>query len=142
MIGCGICRRREQQRRYANGLPHLPTLPKGVRASRLTLPSTSTERAYIAGLFDGEGSVVRARTGYYILQIGMTHQGVMEYLASMGGSMRTEQPPGNRQLLYRWRILARREVIEVLQALLPYLRVKRDLANAALDELLALERAA
>lgn len=102
------------------------------------LPDDPITRAYIAGLFDGEGSITRQR--WPVLQVGMTDEGVIRWLAAMGGSLRVEQPPGNRQLLYRWRVLARREVIEMLEMMLPYLRVKRKAAIAVLEELLALER--
>src|ERR1035438_9617517 len=124
LIGCMICRRREQQRRYANGLPHLPTLPKGVRDSRLALPLKADDRAYLAGLFDGEGCITRAN-GRVILQVGMTDRNVIGHLGSMGGTVRVEQPPGNRKPLYRWRVLARREVIEFLEAIRPYIDRKR-----------------
>lgn len=134
VVRCMVCRRREQQRRYSQGLPRLERLPKGVRDSRLRLPLTAVDLAYLAGLFDGEGCLTRAN-GRPVIQIGMTDRDVIEYLTSLGGTMREEHPPGNRRPLYRWRLLARREVIEFLDAVLPYLRVKRDDASARLLEL-------
>lgn len=140
---CRKCRNRENARRRYYGLPLLPHLPKGVRDSRLRLPADPVALAYLAGLFDGEGCITRAN-GRTIVQIGMTDREVIEYLASLGGTMRCEDGPGrgNRKPLYRWRLLARREVAEFLAAVLPYLRVKRAVAQARLDELLGLERAA
>jgi hypothetical protein len=135
------CRRREQQRRYSHGLEPLARLPRGVRESRLRMPRDELELAYWAGLFDGEGCITRAN-GRLILQVGMTDLGVILRLRQIGGTIRTEHPPGNRKPLYRWRVMARREVIEFLGAITPHLKVKYHDALVALNELLELERAA
>lgn len=107
----------------------------------MALPRDPVDLAYIAGLFDGEGCITRAN-GRTIVQVGMTDREVIEYLGSLGGTVRIEHPPGNRQTLYRWRLLARLEVLEFLAALRPFLRVKAREAARREDELLALERVA
>ncbi len=141
LIACMICRRREQQYRYANDLPNLALLPRRrIRESRLRLPDDPVALAYLAGLFDGEGCITQyASTNNWVVQIAMTDRDVIEYLASLGGSMRAEQPGGKRRRLYRWRLLAQSETQEFLTAVLPHLRVKCGRAQEALDELLALE---
>jgi hypothetical protein len=104
------------------------------RRSRLALPTGESALAYIAGLFDGEGCITRANS-YPIVQIGMTDRDVIEYLATLGGTIRVEQPPGNRKPLYRWRVMAGREVAEFLAAIFPFLRVKRQQAEDAIAEI-------
>lgn len=145
LTGCRLCRKREQQRRYSHGLPYLPILPRRrIRESRLHLPTDPVALAYIAGLFDGEGCITKyASNQNWVVQIGMTDRDVIEYLAGLGGTMRTESARGKgTKILYRWRIMAQAETQEFLAAVVPYLRVKRALAEKALDELLALERQA
>lgn len=100
----------------------------------LSMPSADWEIAYIAGLFDGEGCVTRAN-GRPIVQIGMTSEPVIAWLAEIGGTVRIEQPPGNRKPLHRWRILAANEVEEFLRAIYPYLRVKQQDAEDAIVEI-------
>lgn len=136
-----ICRRREQQRRYANKLPRLALLPqRRLRESRLHLPTDPVALSYLAGLFDGEGCITKyASNNNWVVQIGMTDREVVEYLASLGGSMRVETKRPPRLTLYRWRLLAQAETQEFLTAILPFMRVKRARAEIALDELLDLE---
>ncbi len=144
LVGCMICRRREQQRRYAYGLERLPRLPlRRIRASRLRLPEEPIALAYLAGLFDGEGCITKyASNNNWVVQVGMTDRDVIEYLASLGGSMRVERKDPPRKTLYRWRLLAQAETQCFLTAVLPYLRVKQLAAQQCLDELLGLERLA
>lgn len=102
--------------------------------SRLKMPTQEWQLAYLAGLFDGEGCITRAN-GRPIIQIGMTDGPVISWLGSIGGTVRVEQPPGNRKPLYRWRVLAANEVEDFLRAIYPYLRVKRAAAEDAIVEI-------
>lgn len=148
VVGCRPCRKREQQRRYSHGLEKLPPLPswggRRVLESRLSLPTDPVTLAYIAGLFDGEGSLPRNSAGNHVVQIGMTDEPVIRWLASFGGSLKIDPAKRGsdghaRRVLYRWRLLAQVEVAQFLTAILPYLRVKRERAQECL---LALERMA
>jgi hypothetical protein len=102
------------------------------------LPTGPAEIGYLAGLFDGEGSLSRLKaSGHWVVQIAMTHEPTMQYLGSLGGTLRPRGVLGNRKPCWGWRVMASNEVIEFLRLVLPYLRVKRQLALDALDELTA-----
>jgi hypothetical protein len=149
--GCGRCpkcRARAAARQRYHGIT-LPPLAAGrFRASRLHLPTDAATVAYVAGLFDGEGSVVRYENGRgtWIAQIGMTDLPLMKWLAGFGGTL-TVEPAGrgrdghHRLALHRWRITAQAEVAEFLSAVMPYLRVKRERSIQAIGEIAARGRA-
>lgn len=111
-----------------------------LRAARLRLPHDHRTLAYLAGLFDGEGCITRTND-HPIVQIGMTDEPVMRWVAEIGGTLRVEDHPnrGNRKPLYRWRLLAGSDVREFLWALFPYLRVKRTQAEEAICEIWGLD---
>lgn len=96
---------------------------------------TTEERAYLAGLIDGEGSIYvgaigtsRQKTCYPCVAIGMTDRAVIEWAASRWGCAvsyvlkRTKNPNWLDQHFVR--LSGKRAQILCL-VLLPYLRVKR-----------------
>jgi hypothetical protein len=111
-----------------------------VRSVRIVVPRSKIECAYIAGIIDGEGCITRS-AGWWV-QVGMTHRGVIEKLAEMGGTVTIRPASTRKQEQFIWRVMAQRDVIALLKAILPYLVVKRDRAQQCLNELLELERAA
>lgn len=104
------------------------------REARVNLPRDSRIIAYLAGLFDGEGCVTRTN-GHPIIQVGMTHTGGIDILRAIGGTVRIEQPPGNRKLLFRWRLMAGADVEAFLRLIHPYMRVKQWEAGNAICEI-------
>lgn len=107
------------------------------RISTLQLPDAETDLAYIAGLFDGEGhiSLVPVVYGRMALRVGITNTdvGVIQWLKGFGGQARDKDNDGRDRTCYVWQITARRESVELLTALLPYLRIKRGKAVLALQ---------
>lgn len=106
---------------------------------------TDIEAAYIAGLFDGEGSVsvVQYRAtkndGKYRraqLRITNTHRGVLEYVAGVtgvGGVHLTHKPRNaNWKPCFQY-IVHGRPVLRLLSALMPYLIVKKAAAQSVID---------
>lgn len=105
----------------------------------------AVQLAYLAGLMDGEGSfmITRSRNPYngtskyaYIagIQVGMVTPQPLHVLKSIfGGSIYVERVPGNRQDVYRWRVNGRADTMRVIEALLPYLMVKREAALVLYD---------
>lgn len=105
--------------------------------------------AYMAGLFDGEGSIViHARKyvtkqgkiqthSYAELCLGSTDEWVVRFFqVSFGGNVYLRRPakPGARfgtSSMWAWQVAARK-TIPPLEALLPYLRLKRAQAEIAL----------
>lgn len=113
-----------------------------VRALRLLDPITlisGLDRAYLAGLIDGEGSFYcggigthRNKTCYPIFAIGMTDEDVLTWMAGLFGCSisyvlkRTKNPKWKDQYFVR---LSGTRVQILCQILLPYLRVKRQQAE-------------
>lgn len=89
--------------------------------------------AYIAGILDGEGCISLSQKGAWTVQVGMVDQPLIEFLGTIGGTVRREDRTAKGcQLLYRWRLLAAEDVRGFLVAVLPYLRVKRARADECL----------
>lgn len=111
--------------------------------------------AYVAGLFDGEGSFVfrksetpnvmkqtkRINPMYYgTVRIGMVEREALEYIAETlpGGKIMCEGVRKGRehcQVMYRWNICRRQTIIETLPKLIPYLVIKKRQAQILLDVL-------
>jgi hypothetical protein len=99
------------------------------------------ERAYIAGLFDGEGTIVigvnkqnRKGSSHWIgLSVANTDQGIINYLhKKMGGSVSCNlRSPLSIKPVWRWGVTTRHALV-VINLLLPYLRIKRNRALLAI----------
>src|SRR3990167_4700333 len=101
------------------------------------------ELAYIAGLFDGEGTIfiegkksyakgAISKTHYLQLSIANTHKETIDWVKSFlcfGQIIKIEQ--GNKPL-YNWRGYGV-EAIVFLKLLLPYLKIKREQALLAIE---------
>ena len=103
---------------------------------------SSTEAAYAAGFFDGEGhiGVTRRFNGTrpaYSPKMGATNtnRDVMEYLAKIlggNGQAYRRTPAGGRSKDIFTYTLSRKQLLEVLPQMQPYLVVKKRMAVAAL----------
>jgi hypothetical protein len=94
--------------------------------------------AYLAGLFDGEGTVTIGATAgrYFNVQVVITNSDarLMEWLAGFGGSV-SKKPKigsfsGSAKLVFRW-VLYADNAATFLQAVRPYLRMKGEQADVA-----------
>lgn len=103
---------------------------------------SETELAWLAGFIDGEGYIGiekrllrrRATPEYTIvLQISNTKRGIISFLKDLsGGSFYTYKPKGKAKLAYKWTIKAK-AAESILAQLVPYLRLKREQAELALE---------
>lgn len=93
---------------------------------------TVEERAYIAGIIDGEGTIFvgavgpeRQRTVYPIICVWMTHRGIIEWLAQKldTGMDRMKRRKAHYRDAYKVRVYGKRAKL-LCEVLLPYLRVK------------------
>ena len=98
----------------------------------------STQLAYIAGLFDGEGSVSRYRerrknrknpTWVIRCEVNMTDRAIIKWLhETLGFGSFHKKPPSKNQLgsrmQYRW-CCSYRDALKFANLLIPYSRVKR-----------------
>lgn len=94
---------------------------------------TDVERAYLAGLVDGEGCIHVSTEFYLSVMITNTRHDLLVWVASVagcGGLYRMQRASGNRQC-YTWRANGP-EAARFLAAVLPFLRIKADRAELAL----------
>jgi hypothetical protein len=100
-----------------------------------------TERAYLAGIVDGEGTVgfrhpTRERNPRPFLAVWNTNLTLMRWLESLGGpGIYARKSPIARKTCYGWSLSGARDLYIVLTAIRPYLRIKRDNADAVLAHL-------
>jgi len=98
---------------------------------------TKWQRAYIACAIDGEGSITkRTEDNGFRVHIANTHLGFLENIRKMtrGGRIminRREQP---RQKHCYSLYFRRREILDLLPQLLPYLIIKKDIAKLILEK--------
>jgi hypothetical protein len=99
---------------------------------------SDTELAYLAGIIDGEGclSMGNVHTGVYTTQIyiGNTDARVIEWLyRTFGGSIALRPSPNPKHKpLWRW-LASGKNLNVLLQAVLPYLIVKKEQALLLLE---------
>lgn len=90
---------------------------------------TETERAYIAGFFDGEGCVNwRTDNRRARLIITQKDRAQLEAIHEMTGIGRLRAQPHSGKVgetYYRYEIGAQREVVQFVRAILPYAILKR-----------------
>ena len=111
------------------------------KVSQLAL--STEEMAYIAGLFDGEGTVTissyaAARYGgrrrrILMVLLSSTDRSIVCYLRdSFGGSIFTTNAHDNHKEIHRW-TLSSRMAADFLYGILPYIRIKREHAILGLE---------
>lgn len=104
------------------------------RAQRLVLPTAETDLAYLAAMIDGEGHISRrdgerGRLPHYSVGISNTSVALIEWLATFGGGI------SRSTNCLRWQVSSTRDVLALLQATLPYMRIKQAKARRAIREL-------
>jgi hypothetical protein len=108
----------------------------------LHIPS-SQEVAYIAGIIDGEGSIVlrhrksgtREKDIYPSVMVYNNSKELMDWLvASIGGTYRLSDKRG-REPGYTWQITAAKDVFTFLNFIIPHLLIKHQKAVEARDYL-------
>jgi len=99
-----------------------------------------TDLAYMAGIFDGEGSIgaykPRCNLTKGTYSLGVTIISTDEWLCHMfrmafGGSINCRQRRGKQLPVWEWKVQSHRAA-EMLKILLPYLHLKRSQAELAI----------
>lgn len=110
---------------------------------------TPEKYAYLAGLIDGEGTITitsqklgrkgarNVRISYALtVAVYNTNRDVLDWLAStFGGTVTSEKrkkPRPNQKLTHKWRVSIT-DALALLYHVLPYLRIKIQQANIAID---------
>lgn len=94
------------------------------------------ELAYLAGFFDGEGSVgvygSASRSYHLRASVGGTDErSIRRFMAHFGGTVSFEPKKNNWRPVWKWAVTGR-EAKVALRALMPFLSVKREQAALAL----------
>lgn len=108
--------------------------PTGLWQPRVRVPSNEYDLAYMAGLIDADGSICRTCRGWAV-EVGMTDEATIHWLAQFGGTVNDYQPAGNRKHVWQWVVARRRDVVALVAALLPHLITKHSQAKACLTAL-------
>lgn len=104
---------------------------------------STTEKAWLAGFIDGEGSIVYYMAGRnkshksWLISLGNTHLGSVEYCQKITGvgSVRLSKPAkGTHKAQWRWRVNPQREIAAIVRQILPYLVIKQEQASKFLSE--------
>lgn len=105
---------------------------------------TATEAAYLAGIFDGEGSVYlvarkapNRRSHLFVAEMTVagSSMALMNWLANTTGNGRiyvSQKPEENHKQVYSWQ-LAPRQIRHILPQIAPYLQVKAQQAALMLE---------
>ena len=110
------------------------------------LPLTGqTQRAYLAGIFDGEGNLYAQRRQpasfpRWQLSVGNTDTNLMAWLAAFGGNVRLLGRAGHNKRTkdyYCWRLTGAANVLRFLLAVRPWLIIKRLTADEAIKTIRA-----
>ena len=104
------------------------------------LQLTEIEKAYLAGFIDGEGSIgiqqdSHARYGRICLRISNTNEMIIRYIRDLigfGAVVFIKRQKDKWQDAYSYQVASYQCKI-VLEQLLPYLKVKRELGELALE---------
>ncbi len=102
-------------------------------------PLSETEKAYLAGIIDGEGSVMIRQRGkrvfFLIVVVDNTNQTCIDYckrVTGMGSAQLSRDIGGNTKRQYRW-LVSSRHAEELLEAIYPYSIIKRPQIEVALE---------
>ena len=119
---------------------------KWLKQGILRIPTEEAIRAYLAGLIDGEGSIVlidRTRRGRTFqdrsILITNTSEELMKWLVLTIGSNYRDRTKYKSTIIphlkpiFEWHCTRTRDIISLLEATLPYLIVKRDKALQVLS---------
>lgn len=111
----------------------------GHRRSRLALPQDVGVFGYLAGIIDGEGSLITDHHGRWRIHVVNTDIHLVDWLKQIGGKayLRSARGRLGKRPIYAWVVDAQREVEEILRAVSPYMRIKHDKARRALRDIKA-----
>jgi len=104
-------------------------------AQSIVIPDDPGVRAYIAGIVDGEGSLSYMHGTAPRLQVAMTCKEIIDWLGTMGGRTYSRSVRGERKPIYVWSLIPKRDLAALLSAVLPSMKVKRELAASMLADL-------
>jgi hypothetical protein len=111
---------------------------RGTWPTTVIVPRESGDIGYMAGLIDGEGSLMHRPDGIWILRVNMQSRPTIEWLYQFGGTFRGRKRAKNeRSDQYEWMVARQADLELLLPVLLPRLIVKNARARECLADLAA-----
>ncbi len=101
----------------------------------------SDQAAYVAGIFDGDGSILKSGKYAIAIVLGQTDADFVKALSRYGGTVykKTFKEPSKRNTMYYWILKIMGIQRAFLEKTLPYYRIKRKQAEIALQLVKELE---
>ncbi len=113
--------------------------PEGGVMKPPNLRHLSTEEiAYLAGIVDGEGSIIIRNNKWQtvFLVVGNTSLALIDWLGDIcGATYEVGKKNGglSKKPIDTWRCLRTSNIVELLRAMLPYLKIKKEQAEKAIQ---------
>ncbi len=111
------------------------------RMRRVEVPTDVATLAYMAGLIDGEGWISFVSGAGWKIGVANTHRGVCEWAATHFGGGIHDRGERGREVFrsvkesYQWSLQRAPDVLAVLCAIEPYMIIKRDKAQEAINDI-------
>jgi hypothetical protein len=124
-----------------NAVPYHRSGLRRVSSMRMVLPNTDTERAYLAGIIDGEGHIAAqvrrdGRQVTFQIVVANTSYELMEWLAPLGGTVRLAGLAGSgkrTKTMWKWVVTGVLNIQAVLECVRPHLVIKCAQADRVLN---------
>ena len=100
-------------------------------SSRWDFTGTKTDLAYIAAFIDADGCICLTKTGVALINASNKDREVLKWMQKITGVGGVNLHGGRG--MHAWNVRRTREVQDLLQAIFPYLRVKRSNAEEVLS---------
>lgn len=101
------------------------------------VPGLATERAYLAGLIDGEGCITKTPDAWRVA-IFNTDEKVIAWLLRFGGNIHWRTRPATRQHWKpsaQWHVSNLRDLLALLESVRPYMVIKAEKADLAIADI-------
>lgn len=113
-----------------------------LRPSQIQVP-TGEDLGYLAGILDGEGHISieskAAGCARNCVHVGVTNtdETLLAWLETIGGhvSWRVNKPNLGSKPCGVWQLVARQDVLALLRAVRPHMRIKQDRAQAGIEQI-------
>jgi hypothetical protein len=109
-------------------------------AQSIRVPVSARHRGYLAGLVDGEGSVSihlqrKRQRPTVAISVGSTTRELHDWLLTEVGGTSYERKIRHlgKKTMWYWHVVRARDIEALLEAIIPYMIIKRERAIAALE---------
>jgi hypothetical protein len=101
----------------------------------ITIPADETKKAYLAGIIDGEGSIIflNGRVDRPLILVTNTNPELIEWIKNtFGGLVYSHKQSKPRKTKLEWKVYSIDGCLRILESVFPYLIIKREKAREAI----------